>query len=170
MAFLFKDIVIIMDSSSTQNRHLYIDVSDLMRSLTYLMISLTYCLKQVENLRGSHGIAPGEEWDPMSGLNDPTKVQQHLDSIEWSSMKRRYEPTPLTVPHSLFENAKCGEKTSTQAAFGQIMLSIAQAGGKDSNEEESAFADRVVTMAPDVATSTNLTGFVNQRGVFEGGA
>jgi len=47
------------------------------------------------------------------------------------------------------------------------MLSIASAGGEGSTQEEAAFADRVVTMAPDVATSTNLTGFVNQRGVFE---
>ena len=31
---------------------------------------------------------------------------------------------------------------------------------------KTEFASRVITTAPDVTTSTNLIGFVNQRGVF----
>lgn len=50
-------------------------------------------------------------------------------------------------------------ENSTQTVFGQVMLSIAKHKG--------AFADRVMTMAPDVATSTNLSGFVSVRGTFE---
>ncbi|GGN61949.1 hypothetical protein GCM10011349_45040 [Novosphingobium indicum] len=47
---------------------------------------------------------------------------------------------------------------STQAAFGRILLDLARAGGE--------LADRIVTTAPDVTQTTNLGGFVNQRGLF----
>ena len=47
---------------------------------------------------------------------------------------------------------------STQAGFGHIMHAI--------SKSDSAFASRVLTTSPDVTTSTNLTGFLNTRGVF----
>ncbi len=47
---------------------------------------------------------------------------------------------------------------STQGAFGQIMLEL----GRSKTEA----SDRIITFSPDVATSTNLTGFLNQRGVY----
>ena len=47
---------------------------------------------------------------------------------------------------------------STQEAFGRIMTEI--------GKMKSDFGDAVVTISPDVATSTNLGGFLNQRGVF----
>ena len=50
---------------------------------------------------------------------------------------------------------------SSQAAFGAVMLSLARG--------ETAFADRLLTTAPDVTTTTSLAGFVNKRGVFTTG-
>lgn len=47
---------------------------------------------------------------------------------------------------------------STQAAFGEILLEI--------SKSNTSFADRIITTAPDVSTSTNLSGFLNQRGIF----
>jgi pyruvate dehydrogenase E1 component len=43
-------------------------------------------------------------------------------------------------------------------AFGKILNDLARAGG--------ALADAIVTTSPDVTVSTNLGGFVNQRGLF----
>jgi pyruvate dehydrogenase E1 component len=59
-------------------------------------------------------------------------------------------PPRLAVP--------AGEVQSTQAAFGNVLLDIARSG--------SDLADRIVTTAPDVTQTTNLGGFVNQRGLF----
>ena len=59
-------------------------------------------------------------------------------------------PAHLPVPQ--------GDKQSTQAAFGHVLLDLA----KSSDE----LADRIVTTAPDVTQTTNLGGFVNQRGLF----
>src|SRR5262249_28240364 len=51
-----------------------------------------------------------------------------------------------------------GREQSTQAAFGRILLELTKSG--------SLLADRIVTTSPDVTVSTNLGGFVNQRGLF----
>lgn len=51
---------------------------------------------------------------------------------------------------------------SSQAAFGAVMLDLARG--------RTEFADRLLTMAPDVTTTTSLAGFVNKRGVFTTGA
>ena len=50
---------------------------------------------------------------------------------------------------------------SSQAAFGAVMLELARG--------DSLFAERLLTMAPDVTTTTSLAGFVNKRGVFTTG-
>ncbi len=49
-------------------------------------------------------------------------------------------------------------RQSTQVAFGKILNDLARAGGP--------LADAIVTTSPDVTVSTNLGGFVNQRGLF----
>jgi pyruvate dehydrogenase E1 component len=47
--------------------------------------------------------------------------------------------------------------TSTQAAFGQMLVALS---------EQSALGDRIVTISPDVAVSTNLGGWINRRGIY----
>jgi pyruvate dehydrogenase E1 component len=59
-------------------------------------------------------------------------------------------PDRLPVPQ--------GARHSTQEGFGRILTDIA---GSD-----SALAERIVTMSPDVTVSTNLGGWVNRRGLF----
>jgi pyruvate dehydrogenase E1 component len=50
-------------------------------------------------------------------------------------------------------------KTSTQRAFGEILMAIARTAPDA--------AQRMVTVSPDVATSTNLGGWINRVGVWE---
>ena len=49
-------------------------------------------------------------------------------------------------------------RQSTQVAFGKVLNDLARAGGE--------LADAILTTSPDVTVSTNLGGFVNQRGLF----
>ena len=52
-----------------------------------------------------------------------------------------------------------GPRMSTQEAFGRILNEL----GKG----ETPLAERIVTTSPDVTVSTNLGGWVNQRGIFD---
>ena len=52
-----------------------------------------------------------------------------------------------------------GDVTSTQRAFGQILTSLLRA-----NPE---IGSRIVTVSPDVATSTNLGGWINRVGIWD---
>jgi pyruvate dehydrogenase E1 component len=52
---------------------------------------------------------------------------------------------------------RAGRPVSTQEAFGRILVGLSR---------DDAVAPYLVTTAPDVATSTNLAGFINRNGVF----
>jgi hypothetical protein len=56
-----------------------------------------------------------------------------------------------------FAGTRSGRPLSTQEAFGRILVDLSR------NPE---IAPYLVTAAPDVATSTNLAGFINRTGVF----
>ncbi|MEZ4664543.1 MAG: hypothetical protein R2911_43985 [Caldilineaceae bacterium] len=69
-------------------------------------------------------------------------------------------PAPITLP-AQFVPAELAIRTtgnlSTQQAFGQTLMSISR---------KPELAARVVTASPDVATSTNLSGWILKSGVF----
>ena len=67
--------------------------------------------------------------------------------------------TPPSVPIEL--GRAHGGKVSTQKALGRFLLDLAHAA--------PAVAARVVTVSPDVASSTNLGGWINRRGVWHVG-
>ena len=116
--------------------------------------------KQIAQLQQDHGVAPGEEWAPLAGITDTEAVQAVLAACPFASVRERdlFETEEkLKVPEIAW-TPKVGEAVSTQTAFGMVMAELAK--GK------SALADRLLTTSPDVATSTNLTGFINRRGVF----
>ena len=46
---------------------------------------------------------------------------------------------------------------STQEAFGRVLVNLSR---------DDSVGKHLVTTAPDVATSTNLAGFINRTGVF----
>ncbi len=113
---------------------------------------------QIEALRGSLGIAPGEEWEPYGGLGDDVEARLRAfvaaSPLAPGNAPPRAEavavPAVLPVPD--------GKEQSTQAAFGRILLDLAKSG--------EPIADRIVTTSPDVTVSTNLGAWVNQRGLF----
>jgi pyruvate dehydrogenase E1 component len=100
-------------------------------------------------------VPAGEEWEPLSGLRDPDSVRRIIDGAPLRRRKRP-QPAPLIPVDPIA--APPGEELSTQEAFGKILFELAR--------ERTPLSQRIVTTSPDVTVSTNLSGWVNRRGVF----
>jgi pyruvate dehydrogenase E1 component len=115
---------------------------------------------QMEAFRESAKVRPGREWDKWEGAAlPPERLQAFLDETPFFKARARRLAAPtVPVPETLAHPAPGAKPVSTQMGFGQILNEIAR--------ENSAFADRIVTTAPDVTVSTNLGPWVNRRGLF----
>ena len=116
---------------------------------------------QIAGLRASLGIAEGDEWALYGGLGDnaAASLKAFVNASPLAAARR--EPVAAAVPVPARLAAPAGGSQSTQAAFGRILLDLANSG--------EPIADRIVTTSPDVTVSTNLGGWVNQRGLFRRG-
>ncbi|UCH76244.1 MAG: transketolase [Rhodospirillales bacterium] len=111
---------------------------------------------QMDAFRALHGIPHGEEWERFAGMQvDAQRVRTFLDGVPYAQRKAMTAPRPLTVPAIAPPHVK---RLSTQDAFGRILNDLGKADGD--------LCQRIVTTSPDVAISTNLAGWINQRGVF----
>ena len=111
---------------------------------------------QIAQLRDEMGIAEGAEWEPWAGLGDNArKAAEAAVAACPIARERRGRAEAIPVPAIA---APTGERQSTQAAFGRILLDLAKSG--------HPLADRIVTTSPDVTVSTNLGAWVNQRALF----
>ncbi len=111
---------------------------------------------QMAGFQSEMGVAPGCEWDKDAALKDAKTTALFLqDRPFFAKGARRYNPPAVAVPAQV---TLADKVISTQAAFGKIIDGIARSGGP--------LADRIMTTAPDVTTSTNLGGWVNRRGLF----
>ncbi len=113
---------------------------------------------QITALRERLGIAVGEEWEPLAGIGDELAPAFHALLEEKREAVTRPEPHAPRVPIPAELATPAGARQSTQVAFGKIMLDCAKS--------DAPFARRITTTSPDVTVSTNLGGFVNQRGLF----
>ena len=114
---------------------------------------------QMEQLRLSMGVSEGREWDPFEGLpRDAADYEAFLDAAPFADpVNRRRHAPKIAVPDRTAFPAPKGRQ-STQVAFGKVLNDLARSGGE--------LADAIVTTSPDVTVSTNLGGWVNQRGLF----
>jgi pyruvate dehydrogenase E1 component len=112
---------------------------------------------QMAALRETMRVAAGREWDKLEGVggNAAGAVEALLERTRIARDKRGRAFGQFDVPAI---PAPAGEEQSTQAAFGRILLDLAKSG--------APLADRLLTTSPDVTVSTNLGGWVNQRGLF----
>ncbi len=118
---------------------------------------------QIATLRARLGVREGEEWDLFSGLSDAETAELRAYVGASAYAKRpakgaRPRAPALALPPLETFDAPGDARQSTQAAFGKILNNLAR--------RDDAFADAIVTMAPDVTVTTNLTAFVNRRGLF----
>ena len=116
--------------------------------------------EDVEAMRASHGVAPGEEWEPLAGLDvRETDMRRFLAGVPFNQwVSRRPSAAAIPVPEAQKMAPRRVAVTSTQETFGRALDTIARAGGP--------LADRIVTTSPDVTVSTNLGGWVNRRRLF----
>jgi Pyruvate dehydrogenase complex, dehydrogenase (E1) component len=112
---------------------------------------------QIHELRDALDIAEGEEWAPWCGLGDNAATDLAAFVAQSPIARKVRESAAARVPVPDIASPVAADQ-STQAAFGRIMLDLAKSG--------APLADRIVTTAPDVTQTTNLGGFVNQRGLF----
>ncbi len=116
---------------------------------------------QMERFQQDMQIRGGHEWDLAEGLSLGEKelVNALADTPFFAQGRRRFAADRIAVPAEVSTSpAAINDETSTQAAFGKILDSIAQA--------DSTLADRIVTTSPDVTVSTNLGPWVNRRQLF----
>jgi pyruvate dehydrogenase E1 component len=111
---------------------------------------------QIAQLRSEMGIAEGAEWEPWAGLGDNARAAAQA-LVERAPIVRDKRGPAATIPVPAIP-VPAGERQSTQAAFGRILLDLAKSG--------HPLAGRVVTTSPDVTVSTNLGAWVNQRALF----
>ncbi len=113
---------------------------------------------QIEQLRLTMGIDAGQEWEPFAGLggNMAARLKSFVEQSVLAKKPSETAPPSIAVPARL--PVPKGDVQSTQAAFGHVLL--------DLSKSSEQLADRIVTTAPDVTQTTNLGGFVNQRGLF----
>ncbi len=117
---------------------------------------------QMETFQAGMTVARGEEWSPFAGLPRPAEDYAAFLRATPFAARAPAPPAPrVAVPGAAEFPAPKGRQ-STQVAFGKILNDLARAGGP--------LADAIVTTSPDVTVSTNLGGFVNQRGLFARGA
>jgi pyruvate dehydrogenase E1 component len=109
--------------------------------------------EQINVLRKELGRTPKNEWDGFDLTTDAGKFL----ALRSAELKR---PDPVTQINAVFPittNVKSTGTISTQEVFGRVLSEISR---------EEAIRPYLVTTAPDVATSTNLGGFINRTGVF----
>lgn len=110
--------------------------------------------EQMRALAATSGTDPDAPWSRFAPETRPGRLcaQRSLD------LARDPVPTAaaLAIPTSLGHHHR--KPTSTQAAFGRLLADLPR--------DSPRVAARVVTCSPDVASSTNLGGWINKTGVW----
>jgi pyruvate dehydrogenase E1 component len=108
---------------------------------------------QIGALRERVGLTEATEWDRLDPMTP---------AGQWAAARREHLARHLTTPAPAVAvpdgtGVRAARPISTQEAFGRILVELSRS---------PAVAPYLVTTAPDVATSTNLAGFINRMGVF----
>ncbi|MGC4747214.1 transketolase-like TK C-terminal-containing protein [Micromonospora sp. DT201] len=109
--------------------------------------------EQVDTLRAAQGLTTETEWDRL----DPASPAGIRAGARREALSRapRERALGVAVPEST--GVRATKPISTQEVFGRVLVELAR------DREVGRY---LVTTAPDVATSTNLAGFINKTGVF----
>ena len=113
--------------------------------------------EQFAELGGELGADAADPWAPF----DPSSAEAELCSAAALALARE-EPQPRrppAPPKALGRSHRGSE--STQQAFGRFFVDLVH--------EAPEVAERVVTVSPDVASSTNLGGWINKAGIWSVG-
>jgi pyruvate dehydrogenase E1 component len=109
--------------------------------------------EQINVLRKELGRTPENEWDGFDLTSDAGKFL----ALRSAELKRPDPVAQINAVIPITTNVKSTGTISTQEVFGRVLSEISR---------DEAIRPYLVTTAPDVATSTNLGGFINRTGVF----
>ncbi len=113
---------------------------------------------QMGTFQAKMGVPEGQEWEPFVGMpRSAATYQDFLEKAAFNRRERETTPARIELPSAEAFPRPTGRQ-STQVAFGKVLNDLARQGGP--------LADAIVTTSPDVTVSTNLGGWVNQRGLF----
>jgi pyruvate dehydrogenase E1 component len=112
--------------------------------------------EQIEELREQIGIPEDAQWDRFADDSAPGQLCQEAYERLYADEEIRspaiqVDQVPVHVGHSRVKTS------STQESFGRLMTQLA---------DLENVGQRIVTVSPDVSTSTNLGGWINKTGVF----
>ncbi len=113
---------------------------------------------QMADYKARMKVSDGAEWDRFAGLDiNSGRLEAFLEGIPFNrGGRRRHANAAVPVPKEFA--LRITDTMSTQEAFGRIL--------NDLGRGDTPLADAIVTASPDVTVSTNLGGWVNQRGLF----
>lgn len=109
--------------------------------------------EQIDALRRRVGLTEADEWDRF----DPSSAAGILCAERREILHRDPTSPDLGIAVPTATGLSAARPISTQEAFGRILVDLSR---------DEQVAPYLVTTAPDVATSTNLAGFINRKGVF----
>ncbi|MGH9057722.1 MAG: transketolase-like TK C-terminal-containing protein [Acidimicrobiales bacterium] len=110
--------------------------------------------EEMVHLAGVLGVDPNRPWERF-----PDGSREAEMCAEAAARLRHPAPAPSTPPEVPADLGHVpGGSGSTQQALGRVLLDIARLA--------PATADRIVTVSPDVSSSTNLGGWINRVGVW----
>lgn len=110
-------------------------------------------INQVDELRASMGLDQGHEWARL----DASTPAGELCTRRARELRREPRSARLDVDIPVSTGLRVTKALSTQEAFGRVLVDLSR---------KPEVAPYLVTTAPDVATSTNLAGFINRMGVY----
>ena len=110
---------------------------------------------QVQVLQRELGVPEGEEWSGFAPDSDEARYIRRVMAGGIGLPRRFSAPAAIPVPDRLELPPRAA--TSTQEAFGDVLAALAR---------DPAVSPWLVTVSPDVATTTHLSGWVNRRGVY----
>lgn len=122
---------------------------------------------EIDRLRETTGLTPEAEWDLLDPATPAGAVAAEAARRLGVGVVSTRRPTPgvterarrlaRQVPDDLGLEVPVDRPVSTQEAFGRLLPALGRLEG---------VGERVVTVSPDVAVSTNLGGWINRVGVF----
>ena len=118
--------------------------------------SVTLSDEPMEELRQQLDIPEDELWSPPAEDTAAGRLCAETSTRLRAEDHRYKSPPELSIPHELGHPYR--GNLSTQQAFGLVLTGVSRS--------VPDVADRIVTVSPDVASSTNLGGWINRAGVW----
>ena len=109
--------------------------------------------EQINVLRSKMGLTLDNEFDAFALDTEPGKFL----ALRSAALKRASANSEIKAVIPTTTSPKSTGMISTQEVFGRVLTEVSR---------DEAIRPYLVTTAPDVATSTNLGGFINRTGVF----